>query len=172
MRFLSLYLRARRVPFALTLAALSVAALGWLGDATLAVAAATMAAGPGLAGADPDLERTAAISWPPRRAAHVIAIAAVLALLAIAIPGGQTLRNAVGMTGLLALGATLLGASRAWILPLTWTALAWAVTIWNPHQEVLSWMFQPVQSTAATVTAAVLGVTGALAYTRVGARRR
>lgn len=191
MRLLLLYLRSRQVPAALAAAVGSVAVLWWLGQATddptvhatlalLAVAAGTAAAGSGLAGADIDLDRTAAIAWPPRRAAHVLAVgAAIIGIVAATAltghqlaPARQIARDAVGMSGLVALGAATLGASRAWVVPLTWTLL---VLLWVPaaaatYQQVLTWMLQPVASKPAAITASVLGVTGILAYAVLGPR--
>jgi hypothetical protein len=191
MRLLLLYLRSRQVPAALAAAVGSVAVLWWLGQATddptaqatlalLAVAAGTAAAGAGLAGADVDLERTAAIAWPPRRAAHVIAVGgAIIGIVAASAltgdqlaPARQVVRDAVGMSGLVALGAATVGASRAWVVPLTWTLL---VLLWVPAatatwQQPLAWMLQPAASAPAAITASMLGVTGVLAYAILGPR--
>src|SRR5262245_22899921 len=89
-RLLVLYLRSRRVPAALAAAVGSAAVLWWFAHATddpraratlalVAVVAGSAAAAAGLAGADVDLDRTAALAWPPRRAAHVIAAGAAVA---------------------------------------------------------------------------------------------
>jgi hypothetical protein len=191
MRLLLLYLRSRQVPAALAAAVGSVAVLWSASQATgdptarttfglLAVAAGTAAAGGGLAGADVDLDRGAAIAWPPRRAAHVIAVGAatvgIVAATALTgdqlAPARQIVRDAVGMSGLVALGAATLGASRAWVVPLTWTLLVllWAPTAAATHQQVLTWMLQPAASAPAAITASVLGVTGVLAYAILGPR--
>jgi hypothetical protein len=191
MRLLLLYLRSRQVPAALAAAVGSVAVLWWLSQATddptvhatlglLAVAAGTAAAGTGLAGADIDLDRSAAVAWPPRRAAHVIAVGgAIIGIVAATAltgdqlaPARQTVRDGVGMSGLVALGAATLGASRAWVVPLTWTLL---VLLWVPaadatYQQVLTWMVQPTDTAAATNAALVLGATGVLAYAILGPR--
>lgn len=191
MRLLLLYLRSRQVPAALAAAVGGVAVLWWLSQATddptlhatlglLAVAAGTAAADTGLAGADIDLDRSAAIAWPPRRAAHVIAVGgAIIGIVAATAltgdqlaPARQIVRDAVGMSGLVALGAATLGASRAWVVPLTWTLL---VLLWVPaagatYQQVLTWMLQPAASAPAAITASVLGVTGVLAYAILGPR--
>jgi hypothetical protein len=194
MRLLVLYLRSRKVPLAVAAAVGSVAALWSIDRATdhrvagvlalQAVVAAALAAGPGLAGADIDLDRTAAIPWPPRRAAHVVAAgAAVVGVVAATwftgeqlAPAAQVTRDAIGMTGLIALGAATLGASQAWIPPLSWTLLSWTVMAlpWpSPatYRQVLTWMLQPAQATPATVTALVLGATGVLAYAVLGPAR-
>jgi hypothetical protein len=191
MRPLVLYLRSRQVPAALAMAVAGAAVLWWLGRgaddpavrallALLAVVAGTAAAGAGLAGADIDLDRSAAIAWPPRRAAHVVAVAAAVAGIVAATaltgdqlaPARQVARDAVGMTGLVALGAATIGAGRAWVVPLTWTLLALfrvpAAT--STCQQVLAWMLQPASSAPATITASALGVTGVLAYAILGPR--
>jgi hypothetical protein len=193
MRLLALYLRSRNVPLAVAAAVGGVAAVWSIGWATghrgagvpavLAVVTATLAAGPGLAGADVDLERTAAISWPPRRGAHVVAAgAAVIGLVtATGLAGGQlapaaqVTRDAVGMTGVIALGAATLGANHAWAPPLYWTLLSWTVVAlpwpWPAtYRQVLTWMLQPADATAAGVTALVLGAAGVLAYAVLGPR--
>jgi hypothetical protein len=191
MRLLLLYLRSRQVPAALAAAVGSVAVPWWLSQGTddptlhatlglLAVVAGTAAAGTGLAGADIDLDRSAAIAWPPRRAAHVVAVGvAVIGIVAATAltgdqlaPARQVVRDAVGMSGLVALGAATVGAGRTWVVPLTWTLL---VLLWVPAagatcQQVLAWMLQPAASAPAAITASVLGVTGVLAYAVLGPR--
>lgn len=142
MRPLALYLRSRAAPAtagAMLVCAVGLWALGLAIDhpqgrglATLLVAlAATTAIAPGLVGADTDLDRASAIAWPPRRATHVVVgAAAVVGLLAAtALVGEQTAgtdqiaRNVAGLAGLVALGAAVLGAARAPLLPVVWTVL-------------------------------------------------
>jgi hypothetical protein len=187
MRLLVLYLRSRSLPLAAATAAGSVAALWSIDRATdhrvagmlalLAVLAATLAVGPGLAGPDADLDRTASIPWPPRRAAHLVAAGAAVTGMVAATwltgeqlaPAAQVVRDAIGMTGLIALGAATLGASQAWIPPLSWTLLSWTVMAlpWPSSptsRQVLTWMLQPTDTTPATVTALLLGAIGLLAY--------
>jgi hypothetical protein len=196
-RLLVLYLRSRRAPAALACSVGVVAGL-WVvsqaiddPDATrtlglLAVVAGTVATGSGLAGADIDLDRTAAIAWPPRRAGHVLGIGGVvLGIVAAASLTGhqlasaaQATRDAVGIGGLLALGAVALGANLAWVVPTTWTLLGVTVLPWHwqqsaefTYQQVLTWMVQPPNTTPATSTALILGATGVLAYAILGPRR-
>ncbi|HEY8475137.1 MAG TPA: hypothetical protein VIL37_21300 [Natronosporangium sp.] len=185
-RRLLLYLRSRRVPAAFATAVVAAAGLWWVGELTdhaevgrlLAVVAGTVAAGPGLAGPDVELDRTAAIGWPPRRAAHLVAIA-VVCVVAAATPAGAPAviaRDAAGMVGLLGLGAVLLGASRSWLPPLIWTLVALTALprIWpvapDGAFQVLTWMLQPVESAAAGWTAAVLAIAGLLSYAAAGPR--
>jgi hypothetical protein len=198
MRLLHLYLRSRRVPAALLALVTGTAGLGLLRGAVdepkvrlsvlvLALAVGVVVATPGLAGDDVALDRTAAIGWPPRRAAHLL-VAGVVVGGAVALfhhatgtaPGtaagigaGIVVRDAAGLAGLAGLGAAGLGAGRAWLLPLGW---AGPVAMLGPtagtwYREVLTWLAQPAGTTSATVTATVLAVAGAVAYTAVGSRR-
>jgi hypothetical protein len=189
-RLLLLYLRARQVPATLAMAAASAAIARGLDLATggragaalalLAVVAGVAASASGLAGADPDLERTAALRWPPRRVAHVVVAAAVIAALVVvaALPWEtrQLARDVSGLTGLAALAAVTIGAPRAWIAPLTWALLALAdiPSLLSPPpvlHEALRWMLQPAGSGPAAATAIALAAAGTLAYAILGARR-
>jgi hypothetical protein len=192
---LLLYVRSRRVASSLTAAVSSTAVLWAVGAAVdepagarvlglSAVAVGAAVAGPGLAGADVDLERTAAIDWRPRRVAHVaLVVAATLGIVAATAltqhPLGrvpEVARNAVGAGGLLALAATGLGASRAWIPPVLWATTAVQVLerFWptNPpgHAQVVTWPAQPAGSGPAMATALALGVVGTAAYAALGPR--
>ena len=197
MRPLALYLRSRAVPAAAAAVLVSAVGLWALGlaidhpqgrslAALLVALAATTAIAPGLAGADHDLDRASAIAWPPRRAAHVIvAGAAVVGLLAATALAGEQMaamahiaRNVAGLAGLVALGAAILGAGRAPLLPVVWTVLVlrYAPPMGEPptrpaYKVMLTWMVQPVESRAATVAAIVLAAAGTLAYAVLGSRR-
>ena len=197
MRPLALYLRSRGVPAtaaAVLVCAVAFWALGLVVDhpqgrvlvALLAALAATTALAPGLAGADHDLDRASAIAWPPRRAAHVIvAGAAVVGLLAVTALVGEQMastariaRDVAGLGGLVALGAAILGAVRAPLLPVVWTALVlqYAPPMGEPptrpaYKVMLTWMVQPVEIRAATVAAVALAAAGTLAYAVLGSRR-
>ena len=143
----------------------------------LAVAAGTAIAGPGLAGADVDLDRTAAIAWPSWRTIHIV----VMVAFVIGLVGATALtpeplssatriiRDAIGLGGLVALGAATLGADRAWIPPIAWSLLGWSLHAWLPasgatYRSVLTWVAQPPSTTAATVAAVVLGIAGTAIY--------
>ena len=147
---------------------------------------AAVAIAPGLAGADHDLDRTAAIAWPARRAIHLtVAAGAVTAILsATALTGhpldqaGPISRNVIGLTGLIALGAATVGPSRAWLLPLTWTVLLLRYTppFGTPPShpvplQMLTWLMQPAGTTSATAAAISLGIAGTVSYAIVGPRR-
>jgi hypothetical protein len=193
MRWLALYLRSRRVPAALA-AAGGATALMWslwmvfsdsrdvgvpmvILTVLLLVAAGTAT----LAGPDDALEGTAALSWPPRRAAHLlVALAVVLVLLLATLPtgarfgpAGLVVRDAAGLLGLTALCAATLGAARSWFLPLGWTFAA----IVFPQSErtlgaILTWQSQAPGSKAAALTAALFAIGGLAAYALSGPARR
>jgi hypothetical protein len=197
MRPLTLYLRSRTLPAtaaAVLGCAIGLWALGLAIDhpqgrnltALLVALAATAALGPGLAGPDHDLDRASAIAWPPRRAAHVIfAGAAVVGLLAATTLAGEKMagtgeiaRNVAGLAGLVALGATVLGADRSPLVPVIWTVLVlkYAPPMGEPptrptYKIALTWMVQPMDTRVATVTAVLLAVGGTLAYAVLGSRR-
>ncbi|MET8198843.1 hypothetical protein [Micromonospora taraxaci] len=187
MRWLQLYLRSRRVPLALGVAT-AVITLVWAvslayTDATtiharaasLAIMLAVAAVGTTLNGADDALDHTASVNWPLRRAGHLLLAAAVItALLSLSAltdvryePLALVLRNTAGLLGLTALGTALFGAALSWIAPLTWTLIA-VLPFLGPSSDVrvqvASWLTQPAGTTAATACAAVLAVTGLLAY--------
>ncbi len=175
MRFLALYGRSRNFPVALTVMAL--AGFGFwaldLPDIRLLILTAGLgvgAAAGGLGGQDNDLDRTAALNWPIRRALHVIAIALLMSGLIIATDLGVTsviVRDCAGLTGLAALGAVLFGRHLAWAPPLAWTV--WSVILPVPS-EIISWLREPSTSLPATLTAAVLAAAGLLAYPLFGPR--
>ncbi|MGY1744905.1 hypothetical protein [Blastococcus sp. SYSU D00695] len=182
------YLRCRRVPVALA-AAVAGTTVMWL----LPVVATGEPAGPvavvltvlllttilagTLGGPDDTLERTAALAWAPRRVAHLLAGLAVVAGLPAATlltgsglgPAGLVLRDAAGLVGLTALAAVLLGAARAWFLPLGWTLAAVVHPLGGSALgEALTWQGQPPGSTPAALVAAVLAVSGVAAYALAG----
>ena len=185
MRFLTLYLRSRRVPVALAVSVggtLLVWTLWTLssGDPSAApsvvvltvlllVAAVTHTLG----GPEGELHRTAALRWPWRRAVHLIAALAVAAALPALVLGlhGMALRDAAGLLGLTALGAAVAGVARAWFLPLAWTL---PTVIFGPPGpllgQVLTWQTQAPGSRAAAVVAVVLAVGGTVAYAVAGPR--
>ena len=131
-RWLTLYARSRQVPASLAAVVISAVAVwalvardggGGPADPRLPVfvlVAGVTAASAGLGGQDLALDRTAAIRWRPRRAAHVLLIGMVVCavLLAVQAMGGQDLattafvvRDSAGLMGLAALGAVVCGAA-------------------------------------------------------------
>ncbi|WP_305789428.1 hypothetical protein [Symbioplanes lichenis] len=189
MRWLTLYLRSRRVPAALAVIA-GITVLLWtlwsvfsntreispimvILTVLLLVTVSVMT----LSGADDALEKTASLRWPRRRAAHLlVALAVVLGLLFATLltgarfaPAGLVLRDAAGLLGLTALGAAIVGAARAWFVPLGWTL---AVVLYPLEgtvlKELATWQVQVPGNTVAVVTAAVLGAGGLIAYAVAG----
>jgi hypothetical protein len=150
-----------------------------------AVVACVAAAGHGLAGPDTGLDRTAAVDWRPRRAAHILLVMAVTLGIASATaltgrmlgPIGEIARNAVGIGGVLALAAATLGAARAWIPAVLWVGLAprllydfWPSPDPPAMAQVVTWPIQAAASGPAVITATVLGVAGVAAYALAGPR--
>jgi hypothetical protein len=186
MRWTILYARSRRVPRAVLgvlvctfgVWALARATGGGTGTVALALVAGAAALGPTLSGHDIALDRTAAIRWWPRRATHLLLIGVVTGT---AVTAAQTLneeyapaafiaRDIVGLVGLVALTATVLGGHLSWTVPLGWFAFALFLPQ-GMNATVPQWMFVPAGTPAATWTAVVLGVTGIPAYAMFGGRR-
>lgn len=193
MRWLTLYLRSRRVPMAVAVAGggtLLVWALWSVSSdqravdvplviLTVLVLVAAMTAT--LSGPDDALERTAAVRWWPRRAAHLLAVLAlILALLLVTVrtdarfgPVELVIRDAAGLLGLTALGAATAGAARAWFLPLGWTLPAVMFTApGSAAGQVATWQAQAPGTGWATATASLLAVAGLIAYVWRGPARR
>ncbi|MFD7221025.1 hypothetical protein ACFV9P_08405 [Streptomyces sp. NPDC059892] len=188
-RWLTLYARSRQVPASLAAVLIATAATWSLtrgagsGDPrtqvlllTSVVAAATV----GLSGQDRALDRTAAIRWAPRRAAHVLLIgvlagAVLLALLAAGdepVRAGTLIRNSAGSAGLAAIGAVLWGGRYAWILPLGWCAVALFVPPTDgAASQVATWLLQPSGTATASWTAVALAAGGGPLYALAGPRR-
>ncbi|WP_424186284.1 hypothetical protein ACOBQX_00335 [Actinokineospora sp. G85] len=186
MRPLVLYLRSRHVPLALPGALLAVVAVAMTSAGTpdpqrqvitacLAVATGLAVLGQGFGGVSPELDRTAAVRWPPLRTAHAGVAAALVGGVAIVVstaPAGVVLRAALGFAGLTALAAALFGRQLAWTLPVAW-ALPGVVV--PPMSEplvvaVLTWPVQPQDSIPALLTAAVAGIGGLAVYAAKGTR--
>lgn len=175
----------------LVLAAVGAAAERPLSSATVGMPAVVLQAltavaavaliGTGLTGADPDLEASAPRARPRLRLLHLtVALAAVAGALVLgqlafgtAPDGpGATLRNVVGLGGLLALAATAVGTRLAWTAPVVWVL---ALSVIGPRENgwrlVASMPLLPADAAAAAITAAVLVVAGAAAYSTRGAAR-
>ncbi|WP_329353520.1 hypothetical protein OG226_26310 [Streptomyces sp. NBC_01261] len=197
MRWLTLYARSRQVPASLAALMISAAAMRTLtggsgqepGDPRLPVlvlATGVMAASVGLSGQDLALDRTAAIRWVPRRAAHVLLAGAVVAAVLLAVqmtgtPAGSTqfmagtefvVRNSAGLTGLAALGAALSGGQYAWTLPFAWLSFTFfAPAATSTAMRVATWMLLPAGTVEGTWTALLLLGVGTAAYAFAGPRR-
>ncbi|WP_217210800.1 hypothetical protein [Streptomyces sp. AC550_RSS872] len=191
MRWLTLYARSRQVPAsfaAVVISAVTVWALARDGGEgpgdmrlpALVLAAGAMAASVGLGGQDLDLDRTAAVRWVPRRAAHVLLAGAVVAAVPLAVQTmGESMattafvvRDSMGLMGLVALGAALSGGQYGWTLPFAWLAFSFfAPPPTSAPMRVATWMLLPPGTTAGTWTALVLAVAGTAAYAVAGPRR-
>lgn len=189
MRWFVLYARSRGIPLALAAILVSTTGFWWLAGlgegpdpalAMLILVAGTAFAAAGLAGQDVGLDRIAAIRWPRRRAAHVLAIAVVVGSALLVLqnwgdplsPAGLVLRDVFGLAGLAALGATLCGGQFAWTFPVGWFAFSLAVPAGTDVlSQVAGWLKQPPGTPAATATSLVLGIGGTLGYAAFGNRR-
>ncbi|WP_413756920.1 hypothetical protein [Streptomyces sp. MMBL 11-3] len=196
MRWLTLYARSRQVPASFAALVVGAVALVVLardgsggGDGSadprlpvLVLTAGAMAFSVGLGGQDLALDRTAAIRWVPRRAAHVlvagVVVAAVLLVAQVTVPGGAVataafvVRDSAGLLGLVALGAVFGGGQYAWTLPFAWLTFAFfAPSAEGVPMRVATWMLLPPGTGAATWTAAVLAAAGTGAYAWAGPRR-
>lgn len=183
--------RSRQVPASLAAVVISAVAL-WalardggegpsdLRPPLLVLATGVMAASIGLGGQDLALDRTAAIPWVLRRAAHVLLIGAVVGTVLLTVQTlGEDLattafvvRNSEGLMGLVALGAALSGGQYAWTLPFAWLSFSFfAPPPTSAPMQVATWMLLPPGTAAGTWTALVLAVAGTTAYTVAGPRR-
>ncbi|WP_103355576.1 hypothetical protein [Amycolatopsis sp. CA-128772] len=187
MRWVTLYARSRQVPAAFA-ALLAVTAAVWFPGrdswnavlASLALTAGVAVTATGLSGQDIDLDRAAALPWPVRRFAHlalagVAAGALVLGLQQLgpaAVASAVIVRDAAGLAGLAGLAATAAGGHFGWTLPLAWCAISpFVPDDTSTPSRVAAWLLQPPGTAAATWTAVVLAVTGAVAYAGWGGRR-
>ncbi|MCR6487241.1 hypothetical protein M8542_30870 [Amycolatopsis sp. OK19-0408] len=184
MRWTVLYARSRHLPAAFAALVACPAGIRLLagGDwalphALLALTAAIAVAAIGLSGQDPDLDRTAALPWRPRRFVHLLSVGvaaagAVLVVQLGAVPVSLILRDAAGLLGLAGLAATIAGGQFGWTLPVGWCAVALFVPRdGTTAAGVAAWVLQPVGAGVAMWTAVVLAVAGTASYTVFGARR-
>lgn len=190
-RWLTLYARSRQVPASLAaLVICTVAVWALAGDGgegpgdprlpVLVLATGVMAASIGFGGQDLALDRTAAIRWVPRRAAHVLLAGTVVAavLMAVQAMGSElattefVVRDSAGLTGLAALGAALSGGQYAWTLPFAWLSLSlFTPPATSTPTRVASWLLLPPGTPAGTWTALLLLAVGTAAYALAGPRR-
>ncbi|MFI6279718.1 hypothetical protein [Streptomyces sp. NPDC050988] len=191
MRWLTLYARSRQIPASLAAVVIGVVAVWALardegagpGDPrlpTLVLSTGAMAFSIGLSGQDLALDRTAALRWVPRRAAHVLLAGAVVAAALLPVqtmsaPMATTafiVRDSAGLMGLVALGAALSGGQHAWTLPFAWLMFSFfAPPPTSAPMEVATWMLLPPGTAAGTWTALALTVVGTTAYAVAGPRR-
>ena len=194
-RWLTLYARSRQVPASFVALVISAAAMRALagdgaqgfGDARLPVlvlATGVMAASIGFGGQDLALDRTAAIRWVPRRAAHVLLAGTVVAAVLLVVQGVGTpvgtsravtefvVRDSAGLTGLAALGAAFSGGRYAWTPPFAWLSFTFfAPAATSTATRVATWMLLPAGTAAGTWTALLLLGVGTAAYAFAGPGR-
>ncbi|WP_049570889.1 hypothetical protein [Nonomuraea sp. SBT364] len=187
MRWFVLYARSRQVPASLAVMVAGAALVRWLSGggadprmAALALVAGVAAASVGLGGQDVRLDRTAAVRWVPRRAAHLLLAGALAGAVLVAFqaaggeaaPAGFVVRDCAGLLGLAGLGAALFGGQFAWTLPVGWFCVAFFIP---PGTDVptlvATWMLAPPDTPAATWTALALAAAGTAGYALAGPRR-
>ncbi|WP_410636430.1 hypothetical protein [Amycolatopsis sp. cmx-4-83] len=187
MRWAVLYARSRRLPAATAALLVVTSGVWFLGRGSwnpilvvLTLTAGIAVAAIGLSGQDADLDRVAALPWPRRRFAHLALIGVATGALVLgvqelgpsAIDPAIVTRDAAGLAGLAGLAATVAGGQFGWTLPLLWCAISPFVPPADSTAiRVTAWLLQPAGTPAATWTAVVLAVTGAVAYTGWGGRR-
>lgn len=192
MRPLVLYARSRGVPAALAVLPV-VVLIAWSAlrspwtplSASLTALAAVLVITVGLAGQDPELDRSTAVPWPVWRLGHLL-LAAVLAAVAVLLvqelghepfDAAFVVRDTAGMVGLAGLAATVAGARFAPAAPVLWWAVSAMVLSGRPMSEqsttrrIITWLLDPSDEPVTTWTAAVLFVSGVAAYSARGGRR-
>lgn len=150
----------------------------------LAAVAGVALVGPGLAGADPDLETSMPRTATRLRLTH---LAVVLVAVTVVLAAGRLLlppphgtgpaddlavlgRGVAGLLGLQVLVAATVGARLCWVAPTLWVLVLLTV---EPGERgwrlALSMPVAPAAAGVAAVTAAVLLLAGATTYGRRGA---
>lgn len=183
MRWLTLYARSRQIPLAVAAALITTFTVWTIFDApnpkiaALALITAIAVLSTGLTGQDPHLDRTAALRWLPRRAAHVLFIAATAAALLLAFttdlaPIAFVVRDTAGLTGLAALAATTFGGQYAWTLPIGWFAVAYFIPLSDDLPvRIARWMLLAPDAAVGAWTAWGLAAAGTAVYALGGPRR-
>ncbi|MEU2660309.1 hypothetical protein ABZ615_33950 [Streptomyces sp. NPDC007325] len=187
---MSLYLRSRGVPGALAVVLAAVAAAWLLAPedgspharvpvvmAPLLVAAAI---GTSLHTASDELDRTAVRAWWPLRLGHVLVpVAAAAALFVLVLPGdpaeaefgaSAAVRNTLGLTGLAAGAAALVGARASWLPPVTYTAAVWLTPPDAGAAAWWGWALRPAAEGPAWTVACALLCAGTALFARRGPR--
>ncbi|MFD4676065.1 hypothetical protein ACFWNN_40510 [Lentzea sp. NPDC058450] len=186
MRPLALYAKSRNVPSALVVLPV-VVLIAWSAlrspwtplSASLTSLAAVLVTTVGLAGQDPELDRSTAVPWPLWRLAHLLlaTITATAAVLLVQELGYEpfsaafVVRDTAGMIGLAGLAAAVAGARLAATAPVLW----WAVAAIMPPGEsltsrIVTWPLGSPDDAATTWTAALLFLAGITAYSVKGSR--
>lgn len=193
-RFVLLHLRARNTPLVgaglIAVALLAWAVAHWLVTqefstgaqerwpvAALAPLLSAVLVSVGFAGADEELERTAAVRWRPIRLLQVmlatVAVGAALALTGLWEPrmfgAFELVRNTAAVVGAVALSAAVLGARLAWAPVAPYVLVIMSVGPRNPGTAWWTWPVQPWASPLAVWSAATLLILGGAAYSWSGA---
>ncbi|MER6094853.1 hypothetical protein ABT154_03145 [Streptomyces sp. NPDC001728] len=193
----ALYLRSRALPGALAaLVGVAVAAAWvarWLESlpgldhtARLPVVVfgplvAAAAVGTSLYAPSDELDRTAVRAWWPLRLAHVLAPTALAAaLFALALPGHPeafgapaAVRDTLGLVGMAAGSATVVGARLSWLPPAFFVGAVHLAAPARPGgaAQWWAWVMQPGPQAGAWTVAAGAFVAGTGLYAWRGARR-
>lgn len=192
MKLLALYMRSRGFPVAvLVVAAVSLLAartaaylvglpqfdgMARLPAAVAAALGAAVILATTLHSPTPELEATCPSPWRAWQGAHALVLLVTgVALLAPALPAttygmGVLLRDLVGLLGLALLAALVVGPRLAWTLPCAYSATVYLSAGAGDTGLRSVWAFQqqPAGSTAAWLTAVILGAAGLLAWTALG----
>ncbi|MGW8768708.1 hypothetical protein ACWGN5_40285 [Streptomyces sp. NPDC055815] len=194
---LRLYTRSRALPGALAVlvgtALAAGAAARWLmslpgtePSVRLPVVAlgpllAAAVVGTGLYTPSDELDRTAVRAWWPRRLTQLLAATALAGvLLALAVPGHPeefgapaAVRNTLGLVGVAAGGAALVGARLSWFPPTLYLAAVALAAPAVPGGTAVwwAWAMQPGPERGAWTVAVAAFAAGAALYVWRGARR-
>ncbi|MFF1508977.1 hypothetical protein [Streptomyces sp. NPDC058326] len=192
-----LYLRSRALPTALAaLVGTAAAAAGsarWLvslPDFDHTARLPVVVLGPLLAAAtvgaslhtpSDELDRTAVKPWWPRRLAHVLVPTLLAAaLFALALPGHMeaygapaAVRNTLGLMGVTAGAAAVVGARLSWLPPVFFVGVVYLAAPSEPGgaAQWWAWVMQPGPQAGAWTVAVAAFVTGTGGYAWRGARR-
>jgi len=186
-RWTRLYARSRGASFGLAAALAVTAAVAVLSRAgsrpgpgwgVFLLLLVTSVLSVGLDGQDQQLDRTAAVRWPPRRVVHLVLIGAVGGgfLLALGSAYGSpavVLRNTAGLVGLIGVATVATGAQFSWTLPFAWCVVALPLPPGDgTAYQIGTWMLQRSDVPAANWTAWLIGAAGVAGYALRGPRRR
>ncbi|CAM5377425.1 hypothetical protein STANM337S_01688 [Streptomyces tanashiensis] len=194
---LRLYARSRAVPAALAALAGTAVAAAWAAHWLVSLPAfdhtarlpvvvfgpllAAAAIGTGLHTPSDELDRTAVRAWWPRRLAHLLgATVLAVALLALAVPGHAeafgapaAVRNTLGLAGVAAAGAALIGARLSWLPPVLFVGGVYLAAPGEPGgaADWWAWVMQPGPQGGSWTVAVAAFTAGAALYAWRGARR-
>ncbi|MCX5393146.1 hypothetical protein [Streptomyces sp. NBC_00094] len=191
-----LYLRSRGLPGALAALLGTAAAAAWaarwlvslpdfdhtarLPVVILGPLLAAGAIGTSLHTPSDELDRTAVRPWWPRRLAHLLAPTALaVALLALAVPGHAeafgapaAVRNTLGLVGVTAAAATLVGARLSWLPPTFYVGVVYLAAPSDAGGGAVwwGWATRPGPEDGAWAVAALCLAAGTALYAWRGAR--